>query len=329
MEKGNNCSILMARRLRELRQKRGLTFEGLRNELLQYTGVDISIESLKNYEVSQENHPRAFRNEGMRAELVRALATYYGVTSDYLLGISDEPDRFSAPTVGLNFSQESAEWLQMKQEDCRKGKSFDLELFFGYERFRKLLDALNEYLAAIAAANLCRNLFGMYPPRRSAVRYDELREAESNEKMSIIREMVNGGCFGNDLIREKMQLISQLHMITKESPSGERCEIYTSQDVVDLAQHRVTECFLGMLSNLRITDLWNRQQMNGVPNFCIRRDSDPEGAYFIVVVEHEHNPKKRKIHTMKWRPTPGMTKEDEYKAIYSVASEFAERVAQE
>lgn len=82
-------SFVTAQRLKELRTQKGLSYEALRNKLIEKYGVEISIDSLKNYEVSKDSHVRAYKNEGMRLSYLRCLADFYGVSSDYILGISD------------------------------------------------------------------------------------------------------------------------------------------------------------------------------------------------------------------------------------------------
>lgn len=82
-------SLIMAQRLKDLRNERGLSHESLRKALMEKYEIDISVDSLKNYEVSKVPHAKAYKNDGMRVEYLRCLADFYGVSSDYLLGISD------------------------------------------------------------------------------------------------------------------------------------------------------------------------------------------------------------------------------------------------
>lgn len=82
-------SLIMAQRLKDLRTERGLSHESLRKALMEKYEIDISVDSLKNYEVSKVPHAKAYKNEGMRVEYLRCLADFYGVSSDYILGISD------------------------------------------------------------------------------------------------------------------------------------------------------------------------------------------------------------------------------------------------
>ncbi len=82
-------SLIMAQRLKDLRNERGLSHESLRKALMEKYEIDISVDSLKNYEVSKVPHAKAYKNEGMRVEYLRCLADFYGVSSDYLIGLSD------------------------------------------------------------------------------------------------------------------------------------------------------------------------------------------------------------------------------------------------
>ena len=82
-------SLIMAQRLKELRTGRGLSHESLRKALMDKYEIDISVDSLKNYEVSKTPHAKAYKNDGMRVEYLRCLSDFYGVSSDFILGITD------------------------------------------------------------------------------------------------------------------------------------------------------------------------------------------------------------------------------------------------
>ena len=82
-------STLMGKRLKALRESKGISHVALRDELRKKYDIDISRDSLINYEVSDKEHPKAFKNDGMRVEYLRYLADFYGVSTDYLLGLTD------------------------------------------------------------------------------------------------------------------------------------------------------------------------------------------------------------------------------------------------
>ncbi len=44
-----------------------------------------------NYEVAEVTHSKAYKNLGMRVEYLRCFADFYGVSTDYLLGIAEDP----------------------------------------------------------------------------------------------------------------------------------------------------------------------------------------------------------------------------------------------
>lgn len=89
MNQNTDFSYILGARLKELRCSKGLSFEKLSKELKEQYGITISADSLMNYEVTDPNHTKSRKNLGMRVEYLRILANYYGVSSDYLLGVSD------------------------------------------------------------------------------------------------------------------------------------------------------------------------------------------------------------------------------------------------
>lgn len=84
-----NKSFIMADRLKQLREAKKLSHEKLSKTLSGKYGIKISSDSLMNYEVSEENHSKSYKNLGMRVEYLYCLADFYGVSADWILGISD------------------------------------------------------------------------------------------------------------------------------------------------------------------------------------------------------------------------------------------------
>ena len=100
----SNTSFVMAARLKSLRENKGFSHVSLANALKDKYGIDISRDTLMNYEVSDPNHTKACKNKGMRSEFLWCFADFYGVSSDYLLGFSGDPAPKPAAVdeLGLN-----------------------------------------------------------------------------------------------------------------------------------------------------------------------------------------------------------------------------------
>lgn len=81
----------MAKRLRALREARGLSHDKLSKALKERYEIRISSDSLMNYEVADTDHSKKYKNMGMRVEYLRCLADFYGVSTDWLLDLSEEP----------------------------------------------------------------------------------------------------------------------------------------------------------------------------------------------------------------------------------------------
>lgn len=97
-------TAILAERLRTLRQDRGLTILGLKAALKEKYGIDISGESLTNYEVKDSNHSKYGKNEGMNVKYLRCLADFYNVSTDYLLGRSNVRTRDERITTLANYT---------------------------------------------------------------------------------------------------------------------------------------------------------------------------------------------------------------------------------
>lgn len=90
----NTCDAMnwseVANRLRFLRESQHLSYESLRRQILNQYGVNISKDSLRNYEVSEDEYnTHAGKVSGMSIEKLCCLADFYGVSTDYLLHRTD------------------------------------------------------------------------------------------------------------------------------------------------------------------------------------------------------------------------------------------------
>lgn len=82
--------VLTAQRLHSLREEKGLTYDKLSTEIHKTCNVSISADSLSNYEVTAtDNHAKSKKVLGMKIEFLHALAQYYNVSADFLLGLTE------------------------------------------------------------------------------------------------------------------------------------------------------------------------------------------------------------------------------------------------
>lgn len=82
-------SFEIASRLKKLREEKNLSHNKLRDALYDQLGISISADSLMNYEVACEHRSGAYKNLGMKVEYLLAFSAFYGVSTDYLLGLTD------------------------------------------------------------------------------------------------------------------------------------------------------------------------------------------------------------------------------------------------
>lgn len=103
MDVNHELSFTMAARLKQLREEAGLSHQKLSEQLAN----TISRDSLINYEVISEHHSSSFKNLGMSVKNLYALAAFYGVSTDYILGLTDTRSpsadvQTACQTTGLN-----------------------------------------------------------------------------------------------------------------------------------------------------------------------------------------------------------------------------------
>jgi hypothetical protein len=147
----------MAQRLKGLRTEKGLSHESLRKMLIEKYEIDISIDSLKNYEVSKTDHAKAYKNEGMRVEYLRVFADFYNVSSDFILGLTDV--RNADPTIAkmceyTGLSEQALSELSIKKA---MGIGSGLNVILETPNAGLLLSGLEKYYWDIIAAYIIEN----------------------------------------------------------------------------------------------------------------------------------------------------------------------------
>lgn len=97
-------SFVLARRLKELREGKELSLRALSAAIKEKCGIQISRESLLNYEIDSDTHPKAQKREGMSVRKLRCFAEFYGVSTDYLLGLTDVPSANADVRAACSFT---------------------------------------------------------------------------------------------------------------------------------------------------------------------------------------------------------------------------------
>lgn len=140
----DKLSVALATRLKQERTSRNLSHVALRNALKEQYGIDISKDTLINYETGL-NHAKTKKNLGMRVEYLMYFADFFGVSSDYLLGLSDirSPDldtRSICQKTGLTEKSLKNLLAIIHQEHYGKGVNALLSSEYAIEFFDRVDD---------------------------------------------------------------------------------------------------------------------------------------------------------------------------------------------
>ena len=100
-------SFEMAKRLRELREEKGLSHADLAGMIKDRYGVTISRDSLINYEIADEHRTRAqsLPNLKMKTEYLLCLGDFYDVSIDYLTGQTSDRKRIPSAVDALGLTE--------------------------------------------------------------------------------------------------------------------------------------------------------------------------------------------------------------------------------
>jgi len=126
-------SFGIGKRLKNLREEKGISCEKLAATLSDKYGIRISGDSLRDYEIDNEYGAKAAKlpNMGMRLEYLYVLADFYGVSLDYIVGLSPAATRdrgveCSAEYLGL--TAEAVEALMVANKMGQDHPPMDLNL---------------------------------------------------------------------------------------------------------------------------------------------------------------------------------------------------------
>ena len=112
-----SCMAITKERLADLRKEKKLSFEQLSKEL-EKRGVIISHTNLMYYEIGDSYHKLYNRTRSMSIEILAALADFYGVSLDYLMGFTTSPTiEYQCISDLLRLSDDAIENLLCLQND--------------------------------------------------------------------------------------------------------------------------------------------------------------------------------------------------------------------
>lgn len=201
MEHNLQKSFVMAERLKQLRESKGLSLEKLSKTLLEQYGIKISSDSLMNYEVADPYHTKAYKNQGMRVEYLRCLADFYGVSADYILGHIDDPCRAPSAIDELGLSPQAVEWLIDLKNQSTQDENLS-HLFSNLLEnllFQQLIYELMEYRSCVKVEQTAEAIQSSIPTgtnHRLSVRERNMLNAlmvgYSATETSALFEIING-----------------------------------------------------------------------------------------------------------------------------------------
>ena len=205
MESFESQSLIMGQRLRELRTARHLSFEALKKALMEKYNISISIDSLKNYEVSQSWHTKAAQKEGMSIKYLRCFADFYGVSSDYLLGmdVPQTPDvsvREMIEKTGL--SEKAIEHLCITQNSHSELTPV-LNLILEEPFFFEFLNGIGKCIGAAKATAIVNGIQGeLFHQNEISLGHIEDFEHEYANQLSVTARNSQHGYFTNQYLEK-------------------------------------------------------------------------------------------------------------------------------
>lgn len=114
--------MMIAQRLRQLRKEAGLTRDGLSKAIEKKSGFSISKQMFDQYEVLNQENAKWDSVSGMSLEKLYYIADFYGVSTEYVLGLTDirtKDTELAAVCEYTGLNEEAVRYLH----ECAKSKN--------------------------------------------------------------------------------------------------------------------------------------------------------------------------------------------------------------
>lgn len=192
----------MAKRLKDLREKEYISHEKLSKYLYKYYDIKISTDSLMNYEVTDENHSKAFKNLGMRAEYLRYLADYFGVSTDYILGRTEDSNVNPPAADELGLPENTAKFfaeLASLGPNNNQGFANDVYRILGNDYFEQFLYQTHLFFAASKAEAIYHKIRDQVFDENYTNHTHKSDEELKHDLQNRVQAIVSSGEYGSDI----------------------------------------------------------------------------------------------------------------------------------
>lgn len=138
-----------------------------------YTATGVSASMIKDLEDDDKERSVGY-------DKIAILAKHYGVSTDYLLSLTNDPKRTPCATDELGLSAQSINWLSLLASSPDRSRYTKyLSALFEMDNFRDLVHLLIDYFSALEAQSIAGSILNNSPPDKY---FELLEEAAKDPK---------------------------------------------------------------------------------------------------------------------------------------------------
>ena len=227
-------SQVLGKHLKEERLNMGLSHVKLSAILKEKYGVNISKDSLINYEVIDAAHTKAGSNVAMRAEYLYCLADFYGVSVDYLLGLNEVRSTDIQVKGDCQYTGLSEAAVQSIKQDCTKcdhdGKRYlaFLNSLLVDPNFRYLITTLYRFTTANEAKTVYDKMNQDFYERQKKGEIEDHSEYTEEILRHAKRTDLHDEVRGMFLVQAKLNNLNSpiIQELAKDTPDANIGDIY-------------------------------------------------------------------------------------------------------
>ena len=191
-----------------------------------YTATGVSASMIKDLEDDEKERSVGY-------DKIAILAKHYGVSTDYLLSLTNDPERTPCATDELGLSAQSIKWLsRLANSPDRDRYTKHLSALLEMRSFQTLLHSLFDYFSAVTAASITESILenflstnDLYPSAKSFrekiaaaqcdTQYDDMVQFHLGAIYNFDKALLDSGMIDDEY--DNISVLDMLELIIKRN----------------------------------------------------------------------------------------------------------------
>ena len=184
MINNEDLSPITGERLKNLRKDKKISAEKLSEVFYSIYSAHLDRTSISNYEHSNQHHSHPHASNGMNVSTLRIFADYYGVSADYILGLTDVKSQDTTVQAMVNYTGLEENSISSLHENSNSLKVTTGVARFYFEEQLNFVNSIVSHLLSNDFLKVCGSIVAL---RRNAAEAKEqfMKSIDSNDPFDV------------------------------------------------------------------------------------------------------------------------------------------------